>query len=514
MTIPRSISGPSTSSVESLVGVVQDETLDGYSGISPYSPKAAYPEYPFDPAEANGAPGTPHDGADGRVYDLVRRALMVLGLDREHAGSAAWNPLGGIVRPGDVVVVKPNLVMHRHGWGWDPQSVITHGSVVRAVLDYVRIALQGRGKIIVGDAPIQAADFSRLAAMTGLDEIVRFHRAQGTDISLVDFRLTQSTFSRDGAMGARHAIGGDPAGSTRVALGGRSWLAPLAAGHERFRVTNYDPREMSQHHNTDENEYLVANSILRADVVINIPKMKTHRKVGLTSALKNLVGINAHKDWLPHHRQGSASEGGDEYLHTDAVKAAVSRLLDRENSSTSPAARRMYYYPRRALGVLLKLTRRDPFFEGSWYGNDTAWRMCLDLNRILLYASKTGEICDTPERRVFTIVDGVIAGEGEGPLEPTSRPVGLIVAGSHSPAVDAVIARLMGFDYRKIPLIRESLASRDLPLIPSAAAAIRVVSDSDRWDGIELTRGADSLRFEPPAGWKGHIELAAEPVLT
>ena len=34
-------------------------------------------------------------------------------------------------------------------------------------------------------------------------------------------------------------------------------------------------------------------------VLINIPKLKTHKKVGLTVALKNLVGTTPRTNWLP-----------------------------------------------------------------------------------------------------------------------------------------------------------------------------------------------------------------------
>src|SRR4029450_3442025 len=55
-----------------------------------------------------------------------------------------------------------------------------------------------------------------------------------------------------------------------------------------------------------------------ADVLINLPKFKTHKKVGITCALKNLVGINANKNWLPHHTEGTPDLGGDQLPATPA----------------------------------------------------------------------------------------------------------------------------------------------------------------------------------------------------
>ena len=34
------------------------------------------------------------------------------------------------------------------------------------------------------------------------------------------------------------------------------------------------------------NEYCISNTILDADVIINIPKLKTHKKAGITVCLK------------------------------------------------------------------------------------------------------------------------------------------------------------------------------------------------------------------------------------
>ena len=56
---------------------------------------------------------------------------------------------------------------------------------------------------------------------------------------------------------------------------------------------------------------------------------------------------------------------------------------------------------------------------GAWYGNDTAWRMTLDLNNIIHYSDKNGIIKkDQQIRKNLVLVDGIIGGEGEGPLSP------------------------------------------------------------------------------------------------
>src|SRR5215470_16208835 len=55
----------------------------------------------------------------------------------------------------------------------------------------------------------------------------------------------------------------------------------------------------------------------------------------------------------------------------------------------------------------------------------------------------------------FVIADGIIAMEGNGPLNGTPRPLGRIVLGDDPVAADATCARLMGFDPEKIVHIRE-----------------------------------------------------------
>jgi len=49
-----------------------------------------------------------------------------------------------------------------------------------------------------------------------------------------------------------------------------------------------------------------------------------------------------------------------------------------------------------------------------------------------------------PQRRLLHIVDGIVAGEGEGPLSPDPKACGLLVAGEAAPVVDAACAALMG----------------------------------------------------------------------
>jgi uncharacterized protein (DUF362 family) len=55
---------------------------------------------------------------------------------------------------------------------------------------------------------------------------------------------------------------------------------------------------------------------------------------------------------------------------------------------------------------------------------------------------------------VFTVMDGTIAGDGAGPRTMIPRVKNLLLAASDSVAIDAIAARLMGFDPMSIPFIR------------------------------------------------------------
>jgi uncharacterized protein (DUF362 family) len=55
---------------------------------------------------------------------------------------------------------------------------------------------------------------------------------------------------------------------------------------------------------------------------------------------------------------------------------------------------------------------------------------------------------------VFTVMDGTVAGDGAGPRTMIPRIKNLILAASDSVAIDAIAAKLMGFDPLSIPFLR------------------------------------------------------------
>jgi uncharacterized protein (DUF362 family) len=56
----------------------------------------------------------------------------------------------------------------------------------------------------------------------------------------------------------------------------------------------------------------------------------------------------------------------------------------------------------------------------------------------------------------FTIVDGVTAMEGDGPIMGRPRPLGMLAMGADLVAVDATCARVIGLDPRKMPYLEQA----------------------------------------------------------
>jgi uncharacterized protein (DUF362 family) len=123
----------------------------------------------------------------------------------------------------------------------------------------------------------------------------------------------------------------------------------------------------------DEGSIFLPNTALEADLVVSLPKMKTHHWVGATLSMKNFFGL------VP----GSIYGWPKNKLHLVGIPASI-----------------------------------------------------LELNRIF--------------RRTFAIVDGIVAMEGNGPIQGTPKHAGVLVMGADLVAVDATCCRIMGIDPAKL----------------------------------------------------------------
>lgn len=438
---------------------------------------------------------------EDHVRGMIAEAFCLLGLDREHYGTPEWTPLGEYIHPGDKVLVKPNLVMHMNPSGEGTECLYTQTPVVEAVLGFVLTALKGKGSIIVGDAPMQGCCFEELAEQSGYKEMVERFRKRGTDIVLRDFRNTVSE-TINGVVVEKELRKN---GSVLVDVGRNSSFIGCSEEKIRnLRVTNYDPRILQEHHASGKHEYLVAKEILDADVIINMPKPKTHRKAGMTGALKNLVGINCNKEYLPHHTRQSKDIKGDAFLHSGFFLRLVDDFADKKC-----VAEKRYHYKealfyRYAGGLCGRIGRKmthEKYSEGSWYGNDTIWRTILDLNKILQYADKDGHICAKRQRRFFNVGDMIISGENDGPVSPSRKESGIIVAGEDPCSFDEVVTALMGFDGEKIPTVKQMrLTTPEIYF----SKKYKIVSNNSVWDKKTADEICEehSLGFVPNPGWE------------
>lgn len=402
-----------------------------------------------------------------------------------------------LIPSGARVVVKPNLVLDHNQGPWGIEPLFTHMTMIRAVVE--ELLATSAAQVIVGDAPLQACDFDRLLEQSGLgswahDLAAREPRFHGPR----DYRRTKAQFDKGLRVERESLLPVDR--FVHYDLRSDSLLEPISQSGQ-FRVTQYPPAELARTHAQGRHQYLVARDIIEADVVINMPKLKTHKKAGITCALKNLIGINGNKEFLPHHRLGGSASGGDCYPGDDSVKRALEYAYDRSNSTRSIPVRRVLAIASRALHKVLHLQGDEMGVEGSWSGNDTIWRTCLDLNRVLLYGRVDGGLADSKQRRVVHVVDAVMAGQGDGPLSAEPLPMGLVIAGENAAAVDLVGARLLGYDPARIPIVWHAFDSFRWPLTdfrPSDVTTAGALGDGPAAE-VETPFGAATVHY--PVGW-------------
>lgn len=248
------------------------------------------------------------------------------------------NPFADMVNRTGTVTIKPNWVLHANGLGHDLSSLVTHPTIVLAVAERAARALRGRGTIIIGDAPVQGCDFEALLRGMRFRQSLATLQATYPDVAFLveDWRLTVMHGAR-GSDIQQVSRGYAPETHRLVDLGERSFLEDIVNKSSRFRVTCYAPSQMHPHHKPGTHEYLVTRRVLESDLVINVAKFKTHKKAGLTGAMKNLVGINGHKEYLPHHVQGPAAKGGDCYRDPGLLRKSMNASTT-IRGTTSPSS--------------------------------------------------------------------------------------------------------------------------------------------------------------------------------
>ena len=478
-----------------MLSVIRDLSLYYPDGDDFYSPDEAFPEYRHGHLASRPNP----------VYRAVRQCFAQAGLDSAHCGTAAWNPLGDLVPPGSQVFVLCNFVLNRH-----PRenaeafsAKCLNASILRAVVDYLLLAVGAAGIVRFGNSPMQHADWTALLRETGADKVIDFYRARSIPVEARDLRLFVVRRNRAGA--TVHFERRPDHGGVPVDLGCDSLLADLdSTSATKYRIMNYSSSRLHECHGPHRHVYLINREILDADVVFSLPKLKTHEKTGITCIMKNCVGTVGHKDSLPHYRFGCPEIGGDEYPKdgTGLLRLASAfhgRVQStRHGTAIGNAARVADKALRIALG------RFAPISEGGWWGNDTTWRMVVDLARAVSYTDKEGRLQPERTRKHLALVDGIVAGEGWGPLSPSPVRTGIVLLADNPLVGDYASALLMGFDPRCLPTVSRAAGMDSYPLFTG-----EIIRESAIYNGkpISLAQLAslNDYHFQPPPGWEGML---------
>ena len=463
-----------------------------------FSPDEPYPEYSLGLVSKS----------PNLVYAAVRKCFADAGLDRNNFGKSTWNPLGAYISPGNRVFLLCNFVQQKIGA--IPDEFIfakcTHGSVIRAVIDYVMIALRGEGNISYGNAPLQSCDWNAVIEQTGAFQVQKFFTDvyQGkVDVKLIDLR--QHIIRRNAWGGVRTDFHDETRDHyIEVDLAGESLLDLLYRDHNtpKFRVLDYDSRRTSRCHEKGKHIYLINPAIIDSDVVISIPKLKTHEKVGLTCGIKGCVGIVAHKDCLAHHRYGDPSCGGDEYPDSLSPFRIISAIHDAVYRMEPGVVRDCLHAVDLYARKLIRQFNRA--LSGAWPGNDTCWRMAVDLARILEYTDKSGDLQKNKQRVHLVLTDGVIGGEGDGPLSPRPVFLGYICFSDNVVLGDYINAFAAGFNPKKLPIIIDALNLNDYTLHEDKISELMICLNGKMLP-IDSLSGGFGKKFLPPREWRNTL---------
>jgi len=496
------------------VGLILDEQLDYPKN---FNPSENFPEL-------KNFKGKIKLSKKNDVYSSTRELFRLLELDKKNYGRANWNPLGGTIKPGDTVVLKPNAVLDMNKKrGESVFASIAHGSIIKVVVDYVFIALKGRGKIIIADAPLMHSDFKHWLKLTKVENIkILYKKIFNFDLEILDLRETYAPYSSLGYVPHKSRVvkKRDPEGYGKIDLGSKSMFCSLSESDvSRFYGADYDRQITVKNHLEGRHIYKVSGTILKADVIISIPKLKTHKKVGTTLNMKNMVGTQGDKNFIPHYKIGNPLEGGDEYPYQGFIQNSLNKyraflinnLLERQHQfyeTLYVIGNAVRFALQKAVDFFGKMHYGEKYIGkitgGSWYGNDTAWRMTVDLIKIVLYSDKNGKIHKNKQRKFISIIDGILAGESEGPLSPTGKKCGCIFMGFDPLSVDMVATRFMGFDPLRIKLYKNANSDSSLNTYGNLRN-INLISNRKHNRNIFDTKNK-FLDFIPPRGWIGHIE--------
>ena len=412
------------------------------------------------------------------------------------------------------IVIKPNWVLHETDPAFPIRALVTDARAIDATARACLKLFPAAESILVGDCPLQSADWPLMCRQSGLQPLIdRLSKESEGKIMFRDLR--KETFARDANnfLVPSDAEHGDARGYREVELGACSHLEEISDQSDKFAVNDYSAEVTSSNHRRGSHRYFVSQSVLDSDLFINLPKWKSHQKSGITCALKNLVGINGDKAYLPHFRRGAPKWGGDEYQDQNRwlyfLQTTLRERFQKRSSLAYKVLKPVWELIKRARGIETRLDRKDAnpqkFYiaGGAWPGNETIWRMIYDLNLIIRCVDAQGRLQSSPQRRYFCIVDGIVSGEGNGPLQPLPRETDWLVFGDDPFAIDAALCWFMGFAPDRVPILsrRQQFSGPDWGKFDLAELTAEIDDASTK-----VLESPVNFRFAPPPGWRNHLE--------
>jgi uncharacterized protein (DUF362 family) len=477
-----------------VISVIKNDHSVYPDGEDFFSPHVRYPEYSFEHLATS----------QNCVYEMVRNVFAQAGLDHSHYGTADWNPLGEFIRPGSSVFVLCNFVFQRRPNESETNfsAKCTHGSVLRSAIDYILRAIGPSGRVAFGNAPIQSCSWTSVLRDTGADRVAQFYSERHLPVETNDLRTLLVERKWLGILG--QVTNSDEKDIIEIDFSHQSLLRKLDKPSVFYRSLDYDARQTEAFQQSGRHLYGINRKILETDVIFSIPKLKTHAKVGMTCAIKGSVGAVANKNCLPHHRIGSPVAGGDQFDSDPlGIISAVSNL--NEIIQRTPVEK-SYGRGLRFLNYLLQacLRRLGYTMEGNWWGNDTCWRMAVDLARILAYATPDGKLQKVPVRRHLALVDGIVGGEGQGPLSPVSVNSGTIIFGDNVVTTDYAAAIMMGYDPSALPIVWNATKIDAYSLLTRLPRDEKIFYNGAQTSFERLVREV-LYHYTPHRGWKDHL---------
>lgn len=427
---------------------------------------------------------------DHRTIERLTLVYEDLPLLKSYLSSLLSGILGDAEIYGKRILLKPNWVKHSFSES-DEICMRTHNRFLEAVLEV--LLRHSPAKIVIGDAPVQGCIWDGVVSADLVDTIGKLSVKFSTPIEIRDFRRKVFRPSSNQPISDLH-----PQSDYRIFdLGPNSYLESITSVTRNvFRVTDYNPDLLAESHKPGVHKYCITNELFASDLIISLPKVKTHQKAGITAALKNIVGINGDKDFLPHHRLGGTEIGGDCYPGRNWLRYLSEISMDNANRNQGKAIYRLW---QKVSSLLWRLSLPSSVhqFAAGWHGNDTCWRMVLDLNKIVVFGNSDGSISSEPQRKLYSLCDGIIGGQGDGPLKPFPLPLGIIAFANHSVLCDIALATLMGFDSMKIPMLKAAAEFCDL-------SEFDLYYDGRRASISQLREF--SIKTQPPPGWIKHFK--------